>query len=220
MKITKIGHCCLLIEINSAGDATGAIRILTDPGEWNPGAEKLTGIDLILISHEHSDHLHVETVKELLVNNPQVKIITNPSVGKILDEQGIKYETVAHLQTTMLEEVEIAGSGEKHADVYPSITPVENTGYLINKKFFYPGDALTDPGKPVQILALPVAGPWIKISEAIDYAKKLKPKYAFPVHDGMLKHFGSAHFLPQKELPALGIDFRPMVDGDSTDFEN
>lgn len=211
MKITKIGHCCLLIEINN-------LRILTDPGIWNPSVDNLNNIDLILITHEHSDHLHIESVKQLLANNTQVKIITNPSVGKILDEQGIKHETVAHLQTTMLEEIEIAGFGEKHADVYASISPVENTGYLLNQEFFYPGDAFTDPGKPVQILALPVAGPWMKINEAIDYAKKLKPKYAFPVHDGMLKHLGPVHALPQKELSALGTDFRPMVDGDSEDF--
>lgn len=216
MKITKIGHCCLLLElVNSAGKN---IRILTDPGEWNPGAEKLSNIDLILITHEHSDHLHVQTVKELLVNNPQVRIITNPSVGKILDQEGVKYEIVSHLQTSIVDEIEIAGFGEKHAEVYPSIIPVENTGYLINGELFHPGDAFTDPAKPVRILALPVAGPWMKISEAIDYAKKLKPRYAFPMHDGMLKYHGAAHFLPQKELPATGIDFRVMLPGDTEEF--
>lgn len=219
MKVIKIGHCCLLIEINSAGDATGGMRILTDPGAWNPGAEKITDIDLILITHEHADHLHIETVKELLANSPQVKIITNPSVGKILDKEGIKYEAVAHLQSSKIGEVEIEGFGEKHADVYPSIIPVENTGYFINNELFHPGDALTNPQKPVKILALPVAGPWIKISEAVDYAKELKPKYAFPIHDGMLKHLGSVHVLPENELSAEGIEFRAMMDGDTETFQ-
>lgn len=45
MKITKIGHCCLLVEVND-------MRIITDPGEWNdePPTEN---IDLVLITHEH-----------------------------------------------------------------------------------------------------------------------------------------------------------------------
>lgn len=211
MKITKIGHCCLLIEVNN-------LRILTDPGNYNRSVEHLRGIDLILITHEHADHLHVDSVKQIIEESRQARIITNPSVGKILDKEGIKHELVTHLQSTLVDEVEIAGFGEDHADVYPSITPAENTGYLVNQELFYPGDAFTDPEKPVRILALPVAGPWMKISEAIDYAKKLDPKHAFPVHDGMLKHLGSVHVLPQKELGEVGIDFRPMVDDDTQEF--
>ncbi len=211
MKITKIGHCCLLVEVNG-------LRILTDPGTYNSSVDDLENIDLILITHEHSDHLHIDSVKALLANNPNVKIITNSSVGRILDKEGIEYDVVTHQQSTLVDKVEISGFGEDHADVYPSLTLAENTGYLINQELFYPGDAFTDPEKPVRILALPVAGPWMKISEAIDYAKKLSPEHAFPVHDGMLKHLGPVHALPQKELGEAGIDFRPMSEGDTQEF--
>lgn len=60
---------------------------------------------------------------------------------------------------------------------------MENTGYFIDEKLFYPGDAFTDPGRPIDVLALPVAGPWVKISESVDYALALKPRTVFPVHD-------------------------------------
>jgi L-ascorbate metabolism protein UlaG (beta-lactamase superfamily) len=105
----------------------------------------------------------------------------------------------------------------KHADIYLSITPVENTGYLIAERFFYPGDAFTDPERSIDILALPVAGPWMKISEAIDYAKKLKPKTAFPVHDGMFVpgRGNIAHNLPKQELEKVGIKFISIQEGES-----
>ena len=56
MKIKKIEHCCLLIEI-------GGITILTDPGVYSAEQNKLTGIDVVLITHKHGDHFHAETVE-------------------------------------------------------------------------------------------------------------------------------------------------------------
>lgn len=210
MKITKIGHCCLLLEVNN-------LRVLTDPGGWNE-KPPMDNIDLVLITHEHPDHLHIESVKEIVKNNPEVKIITNKSVGKILSDEGVESEEVVHMTSTEYKDLKIEGFGEKHADVYPSIVPVENTGYLLDGKFFIPGDALYDPEREITVLALPVAGPWLKLSEAIDYAKQVKPKYAFPIHDGMMKHLGSTHVLPEKELKEVGIDFRPMNAGDVESF--
>ena len=61
--------------------------------------------------------------------------------------------------------------------------------------------------KPVEILALPVAGPWMKIADAIEYAKLIKPKVCFPVHDGQLRFLGPVHKLPETILPPLGIKF-------------
>jgi len=84
---------------------------------------------------------------------------------------------------------------------------MQNTGFMIDKDLFYPGDALFNPERTVSVLALPVAGPWIKISEAIDYALAVKPKVCFPVHDGMLSIFGGFHAIPQEVLPQHGIDF-------------
>lgn len=43
MKITKFGHCCLLIEEH-------LLRILTDPGNYNTTPD-VENIDIILITH-------------------------------------------------------------------------------------------------------------------------------------------------------------------------
>ena len=183
MNITKIGHCCLLIKDQG-------LTILTDPGTWTTDQNNLTGIDVVLITHEHQDHFHVDSVKAIIKNNPNVKIVTNTAVGKLLDEAQISYQILEHGDSEKFGAVLVEGFGEKHAEVYKTIVPVQNTGYMISNKFFYPGDAFINPEKPVEILALPVCGPWVLLSDAIDNAKQLKPKFIFPVHDGMLNQFG------------------------------
>jgi L-ascorbate metabolism protein UlaG (beta-lactamase superfamily) len=74
MKITKFGHCCLLIDEKS-------LRILIDPGKYSDGQNSITNIDVVLITHEHQDHLHVDSVKSIIANNPSVRIMTNAGVS-------------------------------------------------------------------------------------------------------------------------------------------
>jgi len=85
-----------------------------------------------------------------------------------------------------------------------------NFGVRANK-LFYPGDSFTDLGKSVDVLALPIAGPWLKISESIDYALKLKPKIVFPVHDAIRSPF--QHIVPEKILSKNGIEFVKLEEG-------
>ena len=154
MKIKKLGHCCLVLEIapkNSFGQA--GIKIMTDPGSYSTAQDSVTGVDLILITHEHPDHLHIESLKKVLENNPTAKIITNSSVGKILEQEKIEFQIVSDGEQTIFQEISIKGFGTRHAEIFEEMGQVENTGYLLND-FFYPGDAFTDPQTPIEILAL------------------------------------------------------------------
>lgn len=200
MKITKYGHCCLLIEEKG-------VRILTDPGTYSDQQNSVLNIDIVLITHEHSDHFHLESLKKVIANNPQITIITNSTVGEILTRENIKFSVVEEGQTEIVNRISIEGFGTKHAIMHKSLSASNNTGYFIANKLFYPGDALTNPNKTINILALPVAGPWLRIAEAVDYALLLHPKTCFPVHDGILKHIGSAHSVPSRVLAENGIKF-------------
>ncbi len=200
MKITKFGHCCLLIEEKG-------LRILTDPGSYSTAQNDVKNIDIILITHEHADHVHIPSLKNCIKNNPKARVITNKGVAKLLEPEKIKYEIVEHNQKANIKDVLIEGFGEKHAQMYKTLVPAINTGYFISNKLFYPGDSFYNPKKPVDILALPVAGPWMKLSEAIDYAIEIHSKIVFPVHDGLLKTPGSVHRIPQDILNPLGIKF-------------
>ncbi|MEI8061935.1 MAG: MBL fold metallo-hydrolase [bacterium] len=212
MKITKLGHCCLLLEFKG-------VRILTDPGIYTAEEHsKLKKIDYIFITHEHADHYHLDSIRVVMDHNPDVLIYTNESVSAILTREGIYHHLIKDGGEVLIDDgkISIKGVGHKHAIMHKSIPASDNTGFLFDESFFLPGDALTDPKQPIDILALPVAGPWLKISEAIDYAIQLKPRVCFPIHDTL--RVGSTHNVPKMVLPANGIEFVPMEEGDKHEF--
>ena len=212
MKIKKLGHCCLIIEENGK-------RIMTDPGSYTVVEQvQEKNIDLILITHEHGDHLHIESLKEVIKNNPNAKIITNAGVGKLLSEAGIQYEVLENKVATEVLGIELEAHDCKHEEIFEDFGQVENTGFFIGKRLFYPGDAFYNPDKPIEILALPVAGPWSRIRDFMKYVLEVKPKACFPVHDGMLVAFGIFYLLPNTILPKFNIIFKTLEGGKIEEF--
>jgi len=213
MNITKFGHCCLLIQVKG-------VRILTDPGNYNTTPE-VEGIDAILITHEHQDHLHVESLQTVLGKNPVARVFSHAGVGKILDDAGIPYTLISDSETVVVKGVSIESSGSVHACIHHDLPAVQNTGFYIDETLFYPGDSFHNPNKKIAVLALPVAGPWMKLEEAIEYAKLIKPKVVFPVHDGMLRQgieLGPTRRISTLLLEPLGIKFVDMTEGSTYDF--
>ncbi len=208
MKVTKFGHSCLLVEMDGA-------RILLDPGVYSTAEDKVKGLDAILITHEHFDHLDIDLLKRVLEKNVHARIFTNKGAGSILRKEGITHELVEDGMQLDVKGVCVEVYGDLHAVLYRTVPRVPNTGYFIGGRLFYPGDALFKPPKPVEILALPVTAPWSKISEVVDYAIDVKPRVAFPVHDGMLKNPSIVHRVPQAVLLPLGIEFVVIQDGET-----
>lgn len=213
MHIKKLGHCCLLIKTNG-------LTILTDPGAFSDEQNSVTGIDVILITHEHFDHLHIPSVALVLKNNPGAQVITNSGVGVKLAEANIAHTIVEGRGSIRVGAVEIEAFDGKHEEIFEDIGQVQNTGYMIDSGLFYPGDSFHIPGRAVDVLALPVAGPWCKIPDAIRYALAVRPKKVFPVHDGMLQpeRIGGSHKIPEKVLTDAGIEFIAMNAGDEREF--
>lgn len=211
MRITKFGHCCLLVEIDG-------LRVLTDPGNLSEGQDAAKNIDVVLITHEHADHFHTPSVHAVLQNNPQAVVVTNAAVGALLEKLGVAFERVEHGEGMEKKGVAIEAFGKEHAAFHESIPNVQNTGYLVGEKLFFPGDALTVPPSPVEVLALPVAGPWMKFSEAIEYAQATKAKRCFPVHEGIMKSPASVIQRMATVLETLGIGFVSLEAGQTAEF--
>lgn len=211
MRITKFGHSCLLVEENG-------LKVFVDPGSWNKLPEGLNKVDVLLITHEHQDHLNLDSIKQLLNSNQNLQIFTNRGVAKVLSEQNIKYSLLEHGQSSQVNGVLIEGFGTDHAPIYPSVPPVANTGYLIAGKLFHPGDALTTPDKQIEMLALPICAPWMKLADAIDYVLKVKPGVVFPIHDGMLKITTPFYSLAEKVLTESGVKFIVLEGNHPIDF--
>src|SRR3989338_8334985 len=130
MKIKKLGHSCFVAEPKEG------VYVMTDPGAFSPTAKDVRNISAILITHEHQDHMHIETLKKVLENNPDAN---------------------------------------------------------------------------VDILALPITAPWMKIKDAVDYAKNINPRIIFPVHDAHIHEW--ANFIwrvPENILKDFGIEFKKL----------
>lgn len=215
MIITKFAHSCLLIEVDGA-------KILTDLGSWNLEVPEVSNLDAVLITHEHQDHFDVDKLKELLAKNVGAKVITHAAVGNKLQEAGIEYQAIEPGERIEVTGVPVESRGSDHAIIYGSTPPCRNTGYLIADKFYIPGDALHDiPSKQIEVLALPTGGPWMKVSEAIDYAKSLKPKIVIPIHDAMYTEEVRESSIPRwfgTPIEAAGIKFVNMGNNSSLEF--
>lgn len=175
MRLEKFGHCCLLVE-----DARS--RLLMDPGLFSSGFEGLTGLTGVLVTHIHGDHLDVDRLHALLENNPDARVICDEASAAALAEREVGGHVV-HAGDQLDLGVSVRVYGREHAVIHPDLPTVPNVGYLVADRFFYAGDAFTVPEAPVEVLAVPVGAPWMRVSDAVDYLRALQPRVAVPVHD-------------------------------------
>ncbi|HVZ75882.1 MAG TPA: MBL fold metallo-hydrolase [Candidatus Paceibacterota bacterium] len=211
MKITKFGHCCMLIDIDG-------VKILTDPGSFTTEQNDVTGLDAVLITHSHGDHYHADSVPHLKNNNPDAIFVTNAEVGELLKKENVEFTKVGDGEKTDVKGISIEGFGTKHAEIYGDMGQVENTAYLVAEKFYFPGDNFEIPRKSVDVLALPVAGPWLKIKDVINFAKEIKARTAFGVHDGMIVPPFRGFVGTALKMFVLGTEYVSMQDGETREF--
>lgn len=206
MTITKYGHSCLVVE--EAG-----VRVLFDPGIYSEQLDKAGELDAVVVTHEHTDHLDKDALRKLVVQNPSALLFSNLELATTLSSEGFPCQSFADGEGKQVGSLTLCAEGKDHAGIHPDwpgcrnigvcLAPTEASGGAI--RFFHPGDALTLPTRPVEVLALPVAGPWLSLADAIEYAKKVKPNVVVIIHDGILKRPGTAHAVPPKLLEPLGV---------------
>lgn len=178
MRIPKFGHSCLLLEQGSA-------RILLDPGVFSAGFEELRGLTAVLVTHQHPDHLDRGRLDALLSANPQAQVLADSATAAELGPS-LPARAVTTGDEVMLADVPVRVVGRDHAVIHPDIPVIPNVGYLVGGHFYYPGDALTDPGEPVEVLGLPTGAPWLKLSDSVDFLRRVRPTVAVPVHDAVV----------------------------------
>lgn len=203
MKITKYLHSCLLIEHQDK-------IILIDPGEYTYNEkvidfQKIQPPEYILITHEHSDHMSISFLRELIDRYPDVKIISNSSVVDLLSAENI----TAYTKLPSF----IRTESVPHEDVVLSVPP-QNTQFTLFELFTHPGDSyhftLTAP-----IIALPIQAPWGSFASAIKLSEELSPKVVIPIHDWHWKEEvrKSLYQRAREYLMQSNIDFKLMETG-------
>lgn len=171
MRITKYTHACVRIEHE------GRVLVI-DPGAWTE-SEAWAGADAVLVTHEHADHIDVTRLSGVPVYAPAQADLpdfsfTPVSVGEEFTAGGFR----------------VRAFGGAHALIYDALPSCANLGYLVEDAVYHPGDSVFVPPVPVETLCVPMQGGWLKLEEAIDFLKAVKPSRAFGIHDGQLNERG------------------------------
>lgn len=209
MRLTKCGHSCVRVE----HDGT---TLVLDPGVFTE-ADAVDGADVVLITHEHPDHFHPDHLRRT-----DAQIFTIAAVAAQVREQAP--DLAGRVAVVGPGEVFAAGSipvtavGELHAVIHPELPRFDNSGYLLalgDLTVFHPGDALTGPGRPVDVLLAPVCAPWMKAAEGIDFARSVGAPRNVAIHDRIYSDAGlgivDGHF--GRFLGAAGLDYVRLPDG-------
>lgn len=194
MQITHLGHACLLVEV-------GDQRVLLDPGNFSDLAG-LRDLTAVLITHQHPDHCDPGQVPALLADNPQARVLVEPQTAEVLvaARLGARTERLVPQDTVDLGGLSLRAVGDQHAEIHPYVDRIGNLGMVLSADgeptLFHPGDALdVDPGA-VDLLCVPVNAPWAKVSEAVEFVRRVAPaRGVVPIHDALLVDAGRSIYL-------------------------
>ena len=134
MKLTHLGHACLLAE-------TGGARLLIDPGTMS-AFEDLRDLDAVLVTHQHADHVDAPRLTALLEANPGARLVVDPD--SVVAVAGLPAEHVVARPGDRLvfggTTVEVLGG--LHAAVYGAVPGCTNSAYLLDDgALLHPGDS-------------------------------------------------------------------------------
>ena len=208
MRITKFGHACVRLEHDGRA-------VVIDPGMFTE-AEALDGADAVLITHEHPDHYLPGHLRAT-----HAPVFTIDAVAARIREDApdvAERVTVVSPGESFDPGVPARAVGELHAVIHPELPRFFNSGYVLTLgdiKVFHPGDALTPPGEEIDVLLLPVSAPWMRTSEAIDFARAVKAPRNVAIHDRVYSEAGlrivDGHM--NTFLPKEGLEYVRLFDG-------
>ena len=194
---------------------TDGIRVLIDPGSYSSGFESLDDLDALLVTHQHADHFDKDRILDLLSANDRTAVVADEQTAAHLAEAARDVRAVHEDDRFAVGAVEVTVHGREHVPLHPDLPNVTNVGYFIADTVFHPGDALTVPDRPIGVLALPVGAPWLRIGDAIDYLRVVRPRIAIGVHERALGSPQLSYGLLERFAADQGTRF-VVLDGDES----
>jgi L-ascorbate metabolism protein UlaG (beta-lactamase superfamily) len=204
MRLTKFGHACVRLD-------TGEGSLVIDPGVYSPDAD-LEGAADVLVTHEHVDHIDVDLVGAAV--RAGARLHTNAAFARTLaDEHRLEANVVEPGDSFTAAGLSVRVVGGEHAEIYDGLPGIANVGFVLGG-VYHPGDALHVPDVEVETLLVPVSGPWLKLAEALDFVRSVRPARALPIHDALFSEIGNAGADRWMDMKA-GTDYRRLAPGES-----
>ena len=230
--ITYIGHATTLLEIDGRRFLTDPmlvdrlmhIRRVADP----PDLARLDGLDGILVSHAHLDHLHLPSLR-LVADCP---VVVPRGCGQLVTRGKIDAVTEIEAgQRIEIDGVEIIATPALHdGHRWPLGRRTPALGFVVGGKttrVYFAGDTDLFEGMreigPIDVALVPVAG-WgaylpaghLDPPRAAEAVKLLEPRVAVPIHWGTLasralRQLGNLEG-PAREFAELVTEIAPAVD--------
>ncbi len=183
--IRWLGHDGFVLE--------GSKTVIVDPFK----AQGDYKADLLLISHEHFDHLSPDDIRRFTTNS--TKVIAPTLCKETLSPLGLAVTYVAANSRTETDGVVVETVPAYNLNKFRSpgkvFHPKEDgrVGYIITLdggRFYHAGDTDVIPemkGVDVDVAFLPVSGTYVMTAEeAVDAAKMMKVKVVVPMHFGTI----------------------------------
>lgn len=215
MTIKKYLHSCVVLE-------EGGKRLLFDPGafvfiedKFKP--EDLGPVDVVVVTHSHPDHFFPGALKALQDLHP-FTLVASADIIKAAQEARLE----CAMEYAMPGEVQnLEGFAIQAFDVPHERIPVEcphNMGYKINGSVYHPGDSylVSSALGNVKVLLLPNGGPWATTRQTVEFAEKIKPTIAIPIHDAMHKDFWLERLNGSMAgwMQERGIEYKALTPGE------
>jgi len=208
-RLTWLGHATVLVEI-------GGTRLLTDPvlrgriahlRRHAPRVASPAGVDVVLISHAHRDHLDLPTLRAL---SPPPQLIVAPAgVGRTLRRlTGTEVREVSVGDELEVLGATIAAVPAVHDGRRSPVTQVSDAlGYVVSTtgaggpRVYFAGDTEVSDSMaqlgPIDVALMPIWG-WgpslgaghMDPGEAADALALIRPRVAVPIHYGTLLPIG------------------------------
>lgn len=177
MRLTKLGHACVRIAHDGG-------TVVIDPGMFTD-AEAVDGADVVLLTHEHPDHYDVDHLRRT-----DAPVLTIAAVAERIradaPDVAERVRVVAPGESFDAAGIPVTAVGELHAVIHPEMPRFDNSGYTLtvgDVVVHHPGDALVVPPSAIDVLLVPSSAPWLKASEAVDYARQVGARRNIAIHD-------------------------------------
>jgi L-ascorbate metabolism protein UlaG (beta-lactamase superfamily) len=210
VKLTKHEHACVVFEKDGP-------TFVIDPGSFSQNAaDIIAGTEAILLTHEHFDHVNEGAIKAALAARPELRVYGPAALATTFGAHPDQFTAVTAGDQLSVAGFTVSVHGTTHAVIHPDIPTVANVGYLVDGSVYHPGDAYFVPEANVVTLLLPTSGPWMKIGEAADYVRAVRPEQMVSIHDLLNSDAGrmvAGSFLGEQGL--TGIPLTQVAPGES-----